>query len=140
MNYIFACEYCHEAVDARDTPPVCGNCGTIFRLKEDGTGCTIIKSQAGRIDGLALIIVVCGGIGFVWKREPRWLMWFCLFAGYALQYWNGIRCGVLRSCLLIFRSSVTCYRTESDTLYGLAVIVEGMIVLALFIAFLCTLF
>lgn len=135
----FQCEHCHETVDAEDALPSCRTCGTTYRYDATKATHTVVSSRAQLHDIIALVLMALGILGLISDRLPSGLSWFCVFAGFALHYWNGIRTGVLSSRFLLFRWHWAVYRAESPTAFSLAMIIEGLWVLGFFFIFLFSL-
>ena len=135
----FQCEHCHETVFAETTSPSCRTCGTTYRYDSTKAAYSVAKSRAQFYDMIALLLMVGGIAGLFSDRVPKGTSWFFAFAGFALHYWNGLRTGVLSSRFFFFRWHWTVYRAESPTAFFLAMIIEGLWVLAFLFIFLFSL-
>ncbi len=136
MPESFQCGHCHEAVNAEDASPSCQTCGTTYRYDSTKAAHTVVSSRARFYDNAAIGFMVLGIVGLASTHLPSGPAWFCMFAGFALHYWNGIRSGVLSSRFILFRWYWTVYRAETPTAFFLAMIIEGLWVLGFLFIFL----
>jgi hypothetical protein len=135
----FECEHCRETVDPEIVPLHCRTCGTTYRYDTTKAAYTVVTSRVQFCNIIAVLLIITGIAGLISSRLPSGFTWFCIFAGFALHYWNGARTGVLSSHFILFRRSWTVYRAESPTLFSLAMIIEGFFVVVLFFMFLFSL-
>lgn len=87
-------------------------------------------------NNLALILVGVGLAGLLLKAESTSLAWFCIFAGSAVHYGNGIKHGELSSRFFGCNWHRTVRLAESPTMFYIAAAVEALWVLAFFFLFL----
>jgi hypothetical protein len=135
----FACEYCRGIVDASITPPTCQCCGTAYRFDTGKNRFVIIPSRAQVFNVLAAILMITAIAFLVATEGESSGGWFFAFCGFALHYGNGLRSGVLSSRFFLLRRSWTVYQVESPTAFGVAAIIEGIVVAGLLLAFLISL-
>ena len=120
-------------------PLHCKTCGTTYRYDTTKAAYTVVISRAKFYDIIALLLLITGIAGLLSSRLPSGFTWFCIFTGFALHYWNGVRTGVLSSRFILLRWGWTVYRVESPTLFSLAMIIEGIWVMVFFFIFIFSL-
>ncbi len=136
MHDSFQCEHCHDLVPALNPAPECQSCGTTYLFDTAKGSYYIARSRAQFYDNIAGVLVLLGIVGSLPAHKPLGIAVLGLFAGFALHYWNGVRCGVLSSRIPWIRWRFTAYKSESIASFYLAAVIEGAWVLVLFIALL----
>ena len=92
------------------------------------------QQRLNRFDIVVIVLIVAGVASLFTELVPKALGWFLAFVGFGLNYIRGLCAGVLSSQFFFLRRSITVDSDESPIAYMVAVCVEGLIVVVLFIA------
>lgn len=133
----FQCEYCLEPIAYTISQPVCRACGTRYRYDAKKSG-YVMKLSSPQVFGIISLILISLGLAeLIWGNVPLAFCWFFLFAGFGMDYLNGLHSGVLGSRFFVLHDwELTVYRARSPLAFSIAKIIEGVWVLGLFVAFL----